>query len=302
MNITYLILAHRYPEQLFRLVERLNDEGVNFLIHIDKKVKDPEYQYVLNKLAPLKNVTFIKRYTCYWGGYGIVQATFQGIREALEGNIPFDYLCLMSGQDYPIKTNHYIREYFKKHKGKSFINTRSFPVSLWHYHNGGYDRIQNWYFINARNQYGFPNKLFNKLPRLSKFISRTIGRCVPERKWPSRYKPFGGAQFWALDKKHVSYIGDHIHQNPAYFKFFKHVLVPDEILFQTIMGNYSHSKEEIINDTLHFLEWRRPGAVLTRVDQDNIIQTSHLFARKFDENVDPTVLDWIDREILNLNN
>ena len=84
MKITYLILAHRYPEQLYRLVDRLNCSGVNFLIHIDKKVEDKIFEQITNKLEPLGNVFFIKRYKCFWGGFGIVQATYQGLQESLD--------------------------------------------------------------------------------------------------------------------------------------------------------------------------------------------------------------------------
>jgi len=299
MRVTYLILAHRYPEQLYRLVDRLNFQGVNFLIHIDKKVDDPTYSQIVKELMPLGNVHFIKRFTCYWAGFGIAQATYQGLLEALERNIPFDYLCLMSGQDYPIKTNEYIQSYFADNKGKSFINTIPFPNPIWTKHNGGYDRIQNWYYVNSENQYGFPHKLFSSRPTLTRFISKTIGKIIPKRNFPSKYKPFGGAQFWALHYNHVKYVVDNIKSNPQYFNFFKRVVVSDEILFQTLMGNHPHRKDEVIDHTLHFLEWDRKGATLNMEDKENIADTFHLFARKFDYNVDAGIMDWIDSNILN---
>ena len=39
MNISYIILAHKPPLQLARLVEVLDDEGANFVIHLDKRVE-----------------------------------------------------------------------------------------------------------------------------------------------------------------------------------------------------------------------------------------------------------------------
>lgn len=76
-------------------------------------------------------------------------------------------------------------------------------------------------------------------------------------------------------------------------------MVPDEILFQTIMGNYGCANSELIRDTLHFVEWNRPGATLTLEDRMNIFLTHHLFARKFDNSLDSRIADWIDRHILN---
>jgi hypothetical protein len=298
MKITYLILAHRYPEQLFRLVDRLNDSGVNFLIHVDKKVEQQLYDRITDHFKSMTNVFFIDRFKCYWAGFGIAQATFQGLKEALDRKISFDYLCLMSGQDYPIKTNEYIKSYLERHTGKSFINTRPFPNPLWTLHDGGFDRIHNWYYINGKNQYGFPHKLFSSRPTLTGIISKTLGKLIPKRKFPAAYKPYGGAQFWALYKTHVSYVVNNIAENPDYFNFFKHVMVPDEILFQTIMGNHPRIQEEAVDDTLHFLEWDRKGATLTMEDKENIANTYHLFARKFDTNVDGEIMDWIDEQIL----
>lgn len=99
MSIAYLILAHRYPKQLYRLVDRLNNENTSFLIHIDKKVNIGAFKSIVANLKHYENVYFIKRYTCNWAGFGIVQATFQGLKELQSRQIKFDYVCLMSGQD-----------------------------------------------------------------------------------------------------------------------------------------------------------------------------------------------------------
>jgi hypothetical protein len=301
MMITYLILAHRYPEQLFRLVDRLDAVGVHFLIHIDKKVDDGIYSFITDRLEPRGNVHFIKRWKCNWAGFGIAQATWQGLKELKERGIPYDYVCLMSGQDYPIKPNDYIMSFFKKHEGKSFIHHEKFPQPTWIYENGGYDRIENWYVVTASNQYGFPKRMFKQNRYLNKLFSATFGLIIPKRRFPANFDPYGGAQFWALHKDHVSYVLKTIDDNPSFFRFFKNVRVPDEILFQTIMGNHKNAGKEIINDTLHFLEWNRHGATLTIEDKENILASHYLFARKFDDTVDKQITNWIDTTILKQN-
>jgi hypothetical protein len=301
MMITYLILAHRYPEQLFRLVDRLDAPGVHFLIHIDKKVDDGIYSSITDRLEPRGNVHFIKRYKCHWAGYGIVQATYQGLKELNERKIPYDYVCLMSGQDYPIKPNDYIESFFKKHEGKSFINTHKFPQPKWIYENGGFDRIQNWYVVTASHQYGFPKRMFKHNRYLNKLFSGTFGLVMPKRKFPANFDPYGGAQFWGLHKDHADYVVKTIEENPSFFRFFRNVRVPDEIMFQTVMGNHKNAANELVNDTLHFLEWNRPGATLTIEDKDNILNSHYLFARKFDDTVDTQITNWIDTTILKRN-
>ena len=51
MNIAYIILAHKYPRQLIRLVNRLNTEKTYFLIHIDKKTNNDIYQEIVQGLS-----------------------------------------------------------------------------------------------------------------------------------------------------------------------------------------------------------------------------------------------------------
>jgi hypothetical protein len=300
MKIAYLILAHRYPDQLLRLVDRLNTEQVSFLIHLDKKMDVADYQKVVVQLKNYPNVVLIERHTCYWGGFGIVEATLQGIKNAIERPIHFDYLALLSGQDYPIKTNQYIKTFLEERNGTSFIHFEPFPRSAWKAHQGGWDRIKYWHFRNHRYYLVFPRKNMLKTPALNFFWNTLVTLFPVQRKFPKGFHPYGGAQFWCLHRQHVQYIYDFTRQNPRFVRFFRYVFVPDEIFFQTIIGNLG-IQEGVENDTLHFLEWERPGAILYTSDMPSLLQTSHLFARKFDCTVDAHVLDLIDEQLLKLN-
>jgi hypothetical protein len=300
-RIGYLILAHRYPEQLLRLVNRLDGKNVVFLVHIDKKVADPVNTYLQSQFFTKKNVRFIKRFTCHWAGFGIIQATLQGIKEAVENKIEVDHLVLLSGQDYPIKSNDYINEFLFRHKGFSFVNHKPFPQPEWKSENGGWHRVESWHFIRRHTRYVYPCRNIFGIGRMSVFnpVWNIAQSIMPKfrRTFPLRLHPFGGAQFWCLSNKHFHYIYDFIQRHPQYLSFFKYVFVPDEILIQTIIGN-ANFQQEIYNDTLHFLEWNRPGAVLNTSDKENIFSTYHLFARKFDTTVDANILNVIDSELL----
>lgn len=286
-----------------RLVDRLDDDSVNFFIHIDKKVSASIYNSLVDKLSNKPNVYFIKRYTCYWAGFGIVEATIQGIKELLDKQIDFDYLALLSGQDYPIKTNLYIRKFLLKHKGNSFIHYNSFPYFEWKNENNGWGRIDSWHFLRQNRHYTYPkqNIFGSRIGRwlLNPFFNIASALLPFKRTFPTGFHPYGGAQFWCLYKTHVQYVHSIIQQNTDFVSFFRYVFVPDEIFFQTIIGN-SAFKAECHNDTLTYVEWYRPGATLYKSDADAIMNTFHLFARKFDTTVDAEILDIIDREILSV--
>jgi len=292
MKIAYLILAHRYPEQLLRLVCRLQTNSCLFFIHLDKKMDKNEIEFIKQSLSSYSNVYYIKQYACYWGGFGIIRATMRGIKEIITKNYDFDYIALLSGQDYPIKTNKCIEEYLSGINGKSVINCRPFPISDWKDQGGGWNRIKQWYFQDA----------INKIDRkLSDIFRRIISLLNIQRNFPNAFHPYGGAQFWCLYKEHAIAVNRFIQNNRSFVHFFRYVYVPDEIFFQTIVGNLLN-QSQFIDNTLHFLEWYRPGAILCLDDFNSIKSADFLFARKFDASVDTAIMDKIDKEILLITN
>jgi hypothetical protein len=57
----------------------------------------------------------------------------------------------------------------------------------------------------------------------------------------------------------------------------------------------------MINNNLRFIDWSLGGAspkILTVKDVDHFSKSGKFFARKFDENIDSKVLDWIDANLL----
>ena len=70
MKIAYIILAHRLPNQLVRLVSRLEAPSVSFFIHIDANTDDATYSEMLDGLIHRHNVHLLPRHRCSWGGLG----------------------------------------------------------------------------------------------------------------------------------------------------------------------------------------------------------------------------------------
>ncbi|MFN5787753.1 MAG: hypothetical protein ACK469_03255, partial [Bacteroidota bacterium] len=66
MYINYIILAHHFPAQLKKLVDRLNDANVYFYIHIDLTSDIQSFK----KLISHPNVIFLeKRENAMWGNF-----------------------------------------------------------------------------------------------------------------------------------------------------------------------------------------------------------------------------------------
>ena len=87
--------------------------------------------------------------------------------------------------------------------------------------------------------------------------------------------------------------------NVTFLRFFRHVDVPDECIFHTILVN-SPLRESLVNDDLRYVDWTRTPlpAILGVQDLDALARSSKLFARKFDQRVDAEILDLIDARLL----
>src|SRR5471030_465481 len=119
MKLAHLVLAHNEPRQLERLVNRLRHPGADIYIHLDKKTAIGPFEYLKN----MENVFFIQnRVKVYWGSYNIVQATLNGFKEILQLGIEYEYVNLLSGQDYPLKPQSYIHDFLSQNPGVAFMN------------------------------------------------------------------------------------------------------------------------------------------------------------------------------------
>ena len=58
MTRNYIILAHKNPIQLSRLINRLDDDHSNFYIHIDKSTDIREFKINIQKK---QNIYFIEK-------------------------------------------------------------------------------------------------------------------------------------------------------------------------------------------------------------------------------------------------
>ncbi len=289
MRLAYLILAHTNPHQLERLVSRLKDERNDIFIHLDSKVEDD--QSFLRIAATHKNVFFTsKRYDVRWGAYSMIKATLDSLEEIIEYK-EYDYISLISGMDYPVKTNEEIYNFFLRNNGKEFLYYRKSPspeLPL-----GGCDRFEYYYDYDSR--------VSNRNEYESEMLLRQI-----KRPFLKGMAPYHGSQWWSLTGKCVSYIANTVKNNIEIENFYRYTKFPDEHFFQTIIMNSSYSANTI-NNNLRYIDWSDIDwttidwkvtmphpKLLTINDFEKIRVSQTAFARKFDERVDSRVLDTID--------
>ncbi len=267
MKIAFIIVAHKNPRQIAHLVSLLSADDNHCYIHIDKRVEAVS-QEVQQLLANASNVFFSsKRYACRWGQFSIVNATLSCLRDLHSKKEKCDYVFLISGQDYPIKTLSEIKHFLNENRGRQFIE--AFPMmepNQWTDGTGAFQserRVFNWHFFLRSRHFHLP-------------LQRQI---------PGSLAPYGGSQWWALTGDCVSHLMSYVEDNPCIVNYFKYTFIPDETFFQTLICN-SPFKEEVTGYGLTYIDWQNPNPlpprVLTVEDFESLKKSDCLFARKFE--------------------
>lgn len=284
VRIAYIILAHHRPESVVRLIRRLYAHDHGFFVHYNARSSDPEFQRLTNGLRDLKNVKFLERQKCLWGDSGIVRAAISGIYELARMDFVYDYAILLTGQDYPIKSDAEIRERLASAMGGSFMEATAWPIPNWE-KGRAIKRIENLH-------------LHLPVPPWM----RSLGwqpmwqhLTIPmKRKIPGGLHPHFGSAFWYLHRSCLKYIHEYVLHHPEYVRFFQYGMLPDECLIQTLLMN-SNLAPSIVSRSLTFIDWRPPWpGILTMADFPRLQQSDCLLARKFDSATDDKILDQLD--------
>ncbi|MFI5124748.1 MAG: beta-1,6-N-acetylglucosaminyltransferase, partial [Chitinophagales bacterium] len=282
MRIACIIMAHKNPQQIERFIKKFDSFPFDFFLHIDKKINPKPFHY----LAQLPRVQFVHhRVKIRWASYNFVYAALLCMKEILNGHTKYDFISVMSGQDYPIKPVAELYSVLEKNRDKNFICFEE-QGDWW---NHAITRIKKYHFTN----FGFLGKY-----RLQ-FLMNTI---LPDRKFPLPYALYGGprAMCMTLGADCAKYIVHFMDSNKPLQRFIRLTWGPDEFLVPTLIMN-SAFRETVVNNNFYYIDWSKGGVnpkTLTTEDYNMLVASDKLLARKFDMAEDAGILDMLDNEIM----
>ncbi len=276
-------MVHKNPDQVERMIRALSHEDFDFYLHIDAKAEMSDFVH----LAALPRVYFIKkRFWVRWASYRFTEAIMQGVREILTTPREYDFINLLSGQDYPIKPVGDIYNFFARHVGFSFLSFEREGSNWWSHAIQRVEKYHTTYF-DFKGQYK---------------LQAIINGLLPKRKFPLPYTLYGGpnGSWWTMGTDCATYLIDFIDKHTKLHRFSQFTWGSDEFLIATILMN-SPLKDRIVNNNYRYIDWSEGGAnpkTLTITDAPKLRQTQKLFARKFDTDYDDEILNVIDDSLL----
>lgn len=296
MKLAYIIVSHFNLEQTLRLFNSLNQKDAFFVFHVSKKCESEYYESLYAALKNHKNCLFSKRVNVIWGGFGLVQAVLNSIDTLVESNIDFDYAILLSGQDYPIKSQQDIVHTLTKNQGRQFLEFIPFrglgELSHW---------VGTYHFWVGGHRFRYPHPRSDKA--LYTIYNLVLSFFLPKnRKLPEDIILYKGSTWWVLTRDCIDYLHKHSHSSNGkrMIKYFKNTWHSPELYIQTVLMNSAY-RDQIVNNDLRFILWPEYDdghpKILTDSDYNDIISSDRLFARKFDTKINATILDLLDEKI-----
>lgn len=284
MKIAFIVLCHKNAGQVNMLIKQLSTADRDFYVHIDKK-SDME-----KNMEKAGNIFILPREMSVdvkWGEESMVVATLAMISELSKSGKEYDYVWLISGQDYPLRTNEEISLYLEKNKGFNFIEVHERE-------NISHKRCEKRNEI-LYQRFLLKNKLFHKILK-KVYIILTGGHKhtfrLFKRKNSTGLEFRYGSQWWVLTYDCCKYLHDYICDHPEILSFFKKSIVSDECLFQTVFMNSPYADKR--KDILTYIDWsegKRNPKTFRLEDYDTLMrQREFLLARKFDFARDKEIL------------
>lgn len=273
--IAYFLLVHRYPAQFKRLFKAIYLPGNQYVIHVDKGSGSALAQEITDFLKPYQGVDMLESQDALWGGYSLVDAELRGMARLLEMDSRWTHYINLSGQDFPLKSQNYIREFFSAHLGKQFIRAldqaRDRPDTM--------NRISHIF-----------NEEHNKMTATGVARPYMLGDT-----------PFIGTQWKAVTRSFCEYVC-HDPKAERFKTFYRQSFIADEAFFQTVMMN-SIDHGVVMNDDLRMIDWVPDGDIKLRPrnygekDFEQLRRSTDLFARKFDAEHETEILTLLERHL-----
>lgn len=293
----YLIVAHKQWELLKKLIYLLDDERNDIFIHFDKKSTDVPIEKI-KKCAKKSKIITIDRILVYRGSYSLFEAEMMLLKAAINHG-EYIYYHLLSGQDLPLRNQDQIHDFFKRYRGFNFVDviTPDMVKKDWK------ERASLYQFLSrytlCKPLLSIPTKIIRKITLAIQRVLR-VDR-IKEYEEQGFFLCFG-SNWFSITRSFAGYL---IENESLIRKMFeKYTFAPEELIPQTFLWSSEfrdtlYNSEELdhglhrANLRLVFWNGKTSPETITMKHMDQIRSSTNLFARKFDYDNHPDVVQAV---------
>ncbi|XP_037348206.1 beta-1,3-galactosyl-O-glycosyl-glycoprotein beta-1,6-N-acetylglucosaminyltransferase [Talpa occidentalis] len=296
--IAYSIVVHHKIEMLDRLLRAIYMPQNFYCIHVDKKSED-SFLAAVRSIASCFNNVFVASQleNVVYASWSRVQADLNCMQDLYSMSADWKYLINLCGMDFPIKTNLEIVKKLKSLMGENNLETEKMPPH----------KKERW-----KKRHTVVN---------GKVTNTGADKMPPPLETPL----FSGSAYFVVSRKYVGYVLKN-EKIQKFIEWAKDTYSPDEYLWATIQripeapGSLSLSHKYDMSDMqaiARFVKWQYfegdtskgapyppcNGAHLRSVcifgagDLNWMLHVHHLFANKFDTDVDLFAIQCLDEHL-----
>jgi hypothetical protein len=296
VRTAYLIVSHRGPDQVLRLVRTLREgPGAHVLVRHDQRRSrlDP------GELERAGGCLHLDDLTVEWGSWTYLRMLIGGL-ERIEAEVDPDWTLVISGQDYPLRPLAEIESRLAAAEHDAFLGV------AWELET---ERTPPPPAGDFFRRYAYAHMpLPHRTPRLPGRLApvayrRDLPPPLRPRLGVRRLRlPFGpNRRCWVstdwpvLGRRALHAVLRAAREERALMRHYRHTVVPSESFFATVLMNDPALRVSLGDRRLTSFAPGSPHPDVLRVaDLDRLRDSGAHFARKFDAEVDAAVLDRLD--------
>jgi hypothetical protein len=288
VTVVYIVLSHRNPEQVQRLIRALREgPAARVLVRHDQRGE----RLGAAEIEAAGGEPVEDDIDFEWAAWPHVEVLLACLREAVARHDP-DWALVLSGQDYPLRPLAEI----ESELGASLLDGRLGAVREVEEERpaAGDDE----FFLRARYRHYTRPRAMPDLPGAMRplIYARELPPLVGVRRIAPAPVPLVFSSDWlTLGRRAITTVLAAA-DNGRLMRYFRRVAVPSESLFASVLLN--NDSLTIERDHRRVADFAYEGAVhpevLTSADYDRLVASGADFARKFDAAVDSHILDLLD--------
>lgn len=284
--LSYSILAYKNIQQLTRLIKMIYRPWNLYCIHVDLKAKDNFYQ-LMKQFTNCKPNIFIAKNSVdvQWGESSVLSAAHSCFNDLLKSKIPWVYVLNIAASDFPLKTNAEIVTQLKSIQPTSNLEILDSSNFTWRY------------------QYRFENGV--SWATLASIMRSNLTKPQLKVSIPYNVTVFKGSFSAALHRDFVEIVL----KDKEFFRWFNDTYIPDEMYWPTLY-RWAYPDVRIPQFSVRYTHWgdlnpvcqgyyEHGLCVFGTGDLQLLAEKPHMFAHKFDINIEPATLDCMEELIFN---